>query len=202
MFLSLFSIGQTTALTLEDEGGIANRFGGIRLAFFSDNFVHPGARLGASIILTEKEKAKKYLFSRKGKKGSKMKIIQYLLDGNAGYYNHPNNHIGIMGGLGITRMATRTRNGFTTSMSLEGNYLNRRYNIPTYEIDGNGELSEVTGAGNSTMMLSFAPGIGKLVQLNSGKSLHFYGRQHIQLFNYDFGIFPNAATEIGLSLSL
>lgn len=166
---------------------------------FADNGVHPGLILGTSFVLKEKEKSRKYLFkSLQKKKLNQLKIIQYLIDGDIGFYNHPNNHLGIFVGLGLSRMQTYTTKMRTMGLSLKLNYLRRFYNIPTLQLNENGTITKIKGAGTNSFVVAIAPSFGKIVGFNKGKrKWHFYIKPNFQIIKYDFGFFPNAAIEIG-----
>lgn len=173
---------------------------GLRASFFADNGVHPGARLGTSLVLAEKEKSRKFLFkAAKGKAGNSLKIVQFLIDGQFGFYNHPNNHSGLLLGLGASRIRTKSNSGQTFGISLEANYLRRIYNIPTVELNENGTFQDLSGAGNNGVSIALAPSIGKVIGSRLDKpQWHIYLKPQIQLIKYDFGFFPNAAIELGI----
>jgi len=197
---ALPTYGQTSQL----RGSNASRLTGIRISFLAENGIHPGLKVGTSYILGEKERARKFLLkASKKKKGNQLKIIQYLADLHMGFYQHPNNHTGMVAGIGATRMRTHTTRMRTFGLSLEINYLRRFYNIPTLEIDENGQVREIPGAGSNSLMFAFAPSFGKLYGEGPQKrEWHLFVKPSFQLLRYDFAFFPNAALEIGLNLAL
>ncbi|MEO1714030.1 MAG: hypothetical protein AAFU60_11925, partial [Bacteroidota bacterium] len=131
------------------------------------------------------------------------KIIEYLLDGQVGGYNHPNNHVGVFAGLGFTRMRTNTSTWRTLGLSLEANYLRRSYSIPTVELSNQGGVLTVDGAGTNGLMFALAPSFGKLLGVRKGVRVwHIYAKPSLQFLQYDFGWFPNAALELGMSVQL
>jgi len=204
-FCSVLNLtAQASKLSSDASSLFKDKFTGIRLGLYGESVFHPGLKLGTSYILDEKEKNRKYLFkSREIKRGSQLKIIQVLADANAGYYNHPNNPLGIFLGLGITRMWTKTRKMRTLGWSFDVNYLRRIYNIPTIELNENGEVNEISGAGTNSIMFALSPSFGKIYGVDRDKKeWHFYIKPSLQILKYDFSFVPNFALEIGASLNL
>ncbi|MEO0581581.1 MAG: hypothetical protein AAF135_05110 [Bacteroidota bacterium] len=192
---------QTSRPMLDTSNGLSERITGIRIGLWAENGLHPGLRVGTSYILSEKEKNRSALFKAlRKRRASQQKIIQYLADGNVGFYTHPNNHVGAYGGIGLTRMQTNATKLRTLGLSVELNYLRRTYNIPTLELNSDGTISEIGGAGTNSFIIALAPSFGKLFGGGQGKrEKHIYVKPQVQLIGYDFGLFPNAAIELGMS---
>jgi len=195
---------QTSKLSVENNSRFKDRLSGVRVGFFGDNVFHPGLKLGTSYILKEKEKSRRYLLSSsQNKRRSQLSIIQHLADANIGFYNHPNNHLGLFIGVGFTRMKTNTRNMQTMGWSFDINYLYRLYNIPTVEIDDTGMINEISGAGNNSLMFALSPSFGRMFGTNKGqREWQVYVKPSLQFLKYDFAFFPNIAFELGASFNL
>lgn len=204
LFCTLDTQAQSSSLRLGNQHSLKDRFTGIRAGLFADNGVHPGLKLGSSYLLGEKARNKKYLFNPSRRKNEiHMMLIQYLADGHVGFYNHPNNHTGVFVGVGFTRMKTHVTKLRTFGLSFEANYLRRIYNIPTLELDGNGGILEIGGAGTNSVQFTLAPSFGKLFRVGPGQRyLHLYLKPHLQWLQYDFRFFPNASLEIGAQMNL
>ncbi|MEL6624458.1 MAG: hypothetical protein AAFQ92_02965 [Bacteroidota bacterium] len=198
---TLEAYSQTSRPMLDADNGLFGRLTGIRIGLWAENGLHPGLRVGTSYILSEKEKNRSALFKALRKRRvSQQKIVQYLADGNVGFYTHPNNHVGAYGGIGLSRMQTNATKLRTLGLSIELNYLRRTYNIPTLELNGDGTLNEIGGAGTNSFVLALAPSFGKLFGGGQGKrEKHIYIKPQVQLIGYDFGLFPNAAIELGIA---
>jgi len=172
----------------------------LRVAAFADNGVHPGLKVGTNYLLKENVKVRtRKLAFLQNKKGSKTKVIQYKLDGNLGFYNHPNNHSGIFIGTGITRHKNKNESKLSSAWSLEINYLQRLYNIKTYELDPDGTIIEPGLSGNGGLMLALAPSIEREFGKNG---LIIYIKPSFQLVKYNHSYSPNAALELGISKNL
>lgn len=179
-------------------------FTGLRIGMYVDNGVHPGLKFGTSYLYKEKIKVRKHrLKFLQKKRGDKTKIIHYMLDANAGFYNHPNNHLGTFVGIGYTRLRTKPRKMKTLGWSYEVNYLRRFYNIKTYELDESGNVNTVKGAGRNSLMFAIAPSFGKVLGTKKGgEGWHLYIKPALQVLKYNHSFFPNAALEIGGTFKL
>lgn len=197
----------TERLATEDKKKIT----ALRAGIYLDNGVHPGLKIGTSYLLGEKEKSKprKLKYFQK-KRGNSLKNIQYLADGNLGFYQHPNNHAGVFLGIGFTRQRNKTRltrNGKekqrTIAWSLETNYLRRFYNIETFELNDNGEIQKVGAAGTNSLMFAISPSFGRYYDMKKGaKGFHLFIKPSLQLLKYNHAFFPNASLEIGVNLNI
>lgn len=172
----------------------------VRLGVFADNGVHPGLKIGTSFLLKENVRVRTY----RAKSGNSRTIsINYTGDAQAGFYNHPNNHLGLFIGVGVSRIRKNTKSLFSRAWSFEVNYLRRQYNIETVELDENGELSVVNGAGNHSLMLALSPSISRVFGTkNGGDGVEIYLKPSLQMVKYNHGFFPNAAIEFGIGLYL
>jgi len=197
ILLLLFSVS-ATAQDL-DSGSNNNGFP-LRIAYYGENMVHPGLRVGTSYVLHRKVKVRTPIFKfLQDKRGSMTKVIQYKLDGNLGFYNHPNNHTGLLMGAAITRHKNKNESKFSTAWSLEINYLRRFYNIETFQIDSNGAINQVGLGGNDGLMVALAPSMESAF----GEKGHIvFVKPAIQLVKYNHTYFSNAIIELGMSLKL
>lgn len=182
----------------------SNKLTGLRTGIYLENGLHPGLKLGTSYILKEKVKPRKHTFKfRQNKYGDKHKQIQYLADGNIGFYNHPNNHRGAFIGVGVTRLRTKTRKMKTLGWSFEVNYLRRFYKLETYELNEDGTTELIKGAGSNSLMFALSPSWGKVFGTkNGGEGWHLYVKPSLQMLKYNHAFFPNAALEIGINLNI
>lgn len=176
----------------------------IRVGYFADNGVHPGLKLGTSMLLKEVVQVRTYRSSgTQSGRASKTIYRQYLADANLGYYHHPNNHNGFFVGLGVTRKLSSSRTYFSRAWSFEVNYLRRSYNIETVEFDNNGNLNTVARAGNNSLMFVLAPTLSRLFGAkNGGVGTEIYIKPSLQILKYNHSFFPNAAIEAGFELNL
>lgn len=194
-------------LQTETETETSKKINALSVGLYLDNGLHPGLKFGASHLLTTKFKSKKHRLNFRQKRyDNKVKEIKFLLDGNLGFYNHPNNHFGSFAGLGFTRMRMNDQNKKdevrTFAWSFGVNYLRRFYNIETYELDSNGGIESVPFAGTNSVMFYVTPSFGKNYQLKSGKTWRFFIAPSLQFLKYNHAFFPNASLEVGATLNL
>lgn len=177
---------------------------GLRAGIYSDNGLNPGLKLGTSYVLKEKTKSRKYFFKptqRRPRNGSKK--IQHLIDGHIGFYNHFSNHIGTFVGIGYTRMRIKPEKNRTFGWSLEMNYLRKFYNLETYELNAQGEIEQIKGAGSNNLMFAIAPSWGKVFGTKKGgEGLHLYFKPSLQMVEYNHSFFLNASIELGGTLNI
>ncbi len=172
----------------------------VRVAFYGDNGVNPGLRVGTFYKLHENVKVRTYKSKkRQAKKGARTKVIQYRLDGNFGFYNQPNNHFGLLIGTGITRHKRKNESKWNTAWSLEVNYLRRFYNIKTFEIDANGSINEIGLAGNNGVMFSIAPALERSF---GEKEMVFFLKPAYQVLTYNHAFSISAVVELGITFNL
>ncbi len=196
LFISFSTNAQEQELTSSSD----KRMLPLRVSYYGENGVHPGLRVGTSYLLHEKTKVKIYKRQAKqSKKGSKTKYIQYKLDANLGYYNHPNNHTGVLLGLGVTRHKNKNKKKVSFAWSFEVNYLRRFYNIETFEILEDGSINTINLAGNGGLMFALAPSIERRF---GEKGTLLFLKPAFQAVKYNHSNFLNAAVELGVSLNL
>ena len=195
---------KSKTVTVTTPESTEERLTGLRTGLFLDSGLHPGLKFGKSYILKEKEKSRKHLFKfKQNKHGNKVKTVQYLLDGNAGFYNHPNNHFGTFVGVGLTRFRLRERTGITYGFSFELSYLRRFYNNKTYELTDNGTIRRVPLAGTNNVVFALSPSFGKIMGTKKGKEgWHLYFKPSLQILTYNHSFVPNATLEIGVTVNM
>lgn len=183
------------AETAEESNGFP-----LRVSYFGDNTLNPGLRVGTSHTLLRQVKVKTYKSQKKkSKKGSKTKVIQYKIDGNLGFYNQPNNHSGLIFGTGITRHKNKNERKLSTAFSFEINYLQRFYNIETFEIDETGEITELGLVGNGGLAFALAPSVER--SFGENEWIVFF-KPGLQMVKYNHAYALNYFVELGLSLNL
>lgn len=204
IFFTLFSlflfIGFSPLTAQKTSKGLT----GVRAGIYADNGLSPGLKLGTSYLLNEKTKSRKYLIKPKARKRkNQFKKIQYLLDGNIGFYNHFSNHIGMFAGIGFTKMKIKTEKKQTFAWSLEINYLRKFYNLETFELNEQGEVEQIKGAGTNNLMFAIAPSWGRVLGTkNGGEGLHLYFKPSFQMVEYNHAFFLNTALELGVNLNI
>ena len=208
LVLTCFTLLQLNLLGQEnfqiDSTDHSQKISAISMGFYLDNGLHPGLKFGASYELSSKIKEKKYRLNfRKKKFGVKRKEIYYLLDGNLGFYQHPNNHFGAFTGLAFTRMRYKPKNKGSIAWTFGVNYLRRFYNIETYELGPNGNIVSVPFAGTNSLMFHITPSFGKTYRVvDGGRSCRFFIAPSLQVLKYNHAFFPNASLEIGAAINL
>ena len=126
-----------------------------------------------------------------------------MLDGNAGFYNHPNNHLGTFVGLGLTRFRFKKRTGITYGFSFEFSYLRKFYNHKTYELSDDGTIKRVPLAGTNNVVFALSPSFGKIMGTKKGKKgWHLYLKPSLQFLTFNHSFAPNATLEIGVSANM
>ncbi len=175
---------------------------GIDVGLFLENGLHPGLNFGASYLIKERIISKsRRSDSRQEKLGNRTKVIQHLVEGNLGFYNHPNNHFGTFIGIGFTRLRIKTRKMKTFGWSFDMGYLRRIYNIKTYELNEDGTIETIGGAGNNSLMFAIAPTFGKIYGTKKGgNGWHLYFKPNLLIQKYNHTFAPNIAIEIGTTL--
>ena len=188
--LDTLDVGQSNKGTLSIHTGL-----------FADNLLHPGLKFGTSYLFSEKVKTKKRRFKfSQNKYGDKVKMIKYTGDAQLGFYSSPNSHLGVIMGVGITRLRTKPRKLKTFGWSFEVNYLRRMYNIETYELDQNGNAKPVNGAGGNSLMFALSPSYGRILNEKNGLRIYFEPSLQVQKYNHSF--VPNVSFELGTTLNL
>jgi len=175
----------------------------ISLSYYGDNLIHSGIKVGTSHLLGTKVKTKVHKWKGLEKKrGSKIKRIDYTADLNLSLYNHPNNHTGLLLGLGATRLRTNTRKNRSVGWTAEVSYLRRFYNVKTYELASDGTIQKIPLAGNNGLVLSVSPSFGKVIKPQIyNRTIRIYGRSILQVVTYNHRWIPNAAFEFGVTLN-
>lgn len=174
----------------------------ISVSYYGDNVFHPGIKLGSYHTIWSIEKPSTYLSSkRRDKYGTKRKLKELNLDFNFGGYSHPNSHNGYFLNTGLTFLRTNLRKNCQIGISLEAGYLRRNNKFITYELDSNGDIQEVKGAGNNALLIGLAPQFSKEFSI-AEKPVRFYIKPIIQMVHYLFRFQPNASLELGVVLNI
>lgn len=169
----------------------------LSISYYGENALHPGVKLGTYHTIWSVEKSRTHRRKKlKEKYEDKQKLKELYLDFNIGGYSHPNNHNGYFVSTGLTLLRTTLRKKRQLGISLEVGYLRRNYKFTTYELDTNGEIQEVKGAGNNSLLLGLAPQIAKEFSI-SDSLIRIYLKPTIQLVHYAYRLQPNTAVEVG-----
>jgi hypothetical protein len=170
----------------------------ISVAYYGDNGIHPGLKIGTTYNFLSKTKYKAYRSTQKqGKYGDKGKRRDLFADLNLGFYSFPNNHTGVFSNVGLTYLRTKLRKNWQLGASLELGFLGRINKFETYALDPDGSYWSVPLAGNRAAMLSLAPVFGKEFQMGNGP-VRVYMKPIFQLMQYTHTWQPNASLEIGM----
>lgn len=174
----------------------------LSVAYYGENAIHPGLKLGTYFTVWSKEKSKIYRNENKAWKfGTKSKLNELNVDFNFGGYSHPNNHSGYFTNLGMTFLHKNQRTDRLFGVSFEAGYLRRDYKFKTYELDENGNIREVKAAGNNALSFGLAPQFGQEVTV-SDHTVRFYVKPILQLVQYGHSWQPNAAIELGTVINI
>lgn len=186
--------------------GIAQGEGiGLRVAYFGENAIHPGLKVGAEYLLHEKIKVQPRRNSKKAQKhGAITKRKQIVLGGNLAFYNHANNHTAFLVGAEIGKQRIKEAKGKAKlrGVSLGFGYLQRIYNVDTYEATEDGIYEQIKG-GQAQFFTSFAAFVGRDLSINGGAPIAWYIKPTLFLLTpYSHSITFNAALELGITYKL
>ncbi len=173
-------------------------------SYFGETAIHPGIKVGVEYAFYEKTTTKKRWFKKRQERlGPKIKKHQFVWTGNLAFYNHPNNHSGLLlnGEIGWKR--TKMRKGSTFATYLGAGYLHRFYNIDTYQLGTNGEPDKITAAGQSAFVASFAVGFGRDLSVRRNLPIAYHIKPTV-LFQtpYNHSGVLNAALEVGVTYKI
>ncbi|MGB1217186.1 MAG: hypothetical protein ACPG5P_04880, partial [Saprospiraceae bacterium] len=91
----------------------------------------------------------------------------------------------------------------TLAWSFEVNYLRRFYNLKTYELNEDGTVETLKGAGTNSLLFAIAPSWRKgFGTRGEEKAWYLYLKPSLQMLKYNHAFFPNATLEIGVNLNL
>lgn len=172
----------------------------INISYFGENALHPGLKIGVEYGLWEKDKTKnRWLFNRNDKIGPEVKTKQLFVAGNLGFYNHANNHTGVFLIPEIGYRRTKHRKGSFLETSLGLGYLQRIYNIDTYEAGS----TEPFKGGQSQFLTTFSVGFGRNLSFRRDLPLSWYVKPTVMLaMPQAHTAVPNAALDIGVRFTL
>jgi hypothetical protein len=172
----------------------------INISYFGESAYHPGLKVGIEYNLLESEKTNpRWLFNRNNKIGPKVKTRELFVTGNLGFYNHPNNHSGLFLTSEIGYRRTAQKRGFFLESSLGIGYLQRIYNIDTYQLGTNGQPVDLGTAGQGQFLTTFSVGFGQDLSFRRGIPLSWFVKPTAMLAAPQaHTAVPNAALEIGL----
>ena len=146
VFIILNTFGQDTLRN--------NKFSGIGLSYYGENFLHYGLKITTELPLLTKDKVKT---KDSGKTVNKRKEI--FIVGNIGGYFHKRNNIGFFIGSEIGYRKTRNH-GFKYEFLLGLDYLHTFLQGDTYEVSDDGDVKRVRLAGQSNLMIPISIGFG------------------------------------------
>ena len=172
----------------------------INVSYFGENGLHSGLKLGVEKSIFEKEKTKDRWFeNRNSKIGSKTKIRNLVLSPSVGFYNHANNHTGLFLNAEFLYRRTKTRRGFYYDAGFGLGYLQRIYNIPTYELGSGTEPYQYTLAGQAQFMPTIFAAFGQNLFYRKEINIGWFVKPQLMfLMPYGFTSVLNPALEIGV----
>lgn len=172
----------------------------INISYFGENGLHPGLKIGVEYNLFESEKTKnRWLFNRNDKLGPKVKTRQLFVAGSLGFYNHANNHTGVFLLPEIGYRRTQHRKGSFLEASFGLGYLQRIYNIDTYELGEDGQPVDLGTSGQGQLLTTFSVGFGRDLSHRRDIPMSWYVKPTIMLATPQaHTAIPNAALEIGV----
>lgn len=174
----------------------------ISVAYFGENAIHPGLKIGTAYAFHSKTTYKTYHSKKKQSKyGDKGKRRELFADFNLGFYSHPNNHTGVFTNIGASYLRTKLRKNRQFGISLEIGYLARINKFETYELVDGTSYETIPLAGNHAFSLSMAPMFGKEFLL-SGKPVRVFIKPWSQLVQYTHSWSPNFNIELGMVFNI
>ena len=161
------------------------------VAYFSQQGLHPGAKLGVQLTLLEAPKVKN---KRNGKEKTKLRNLG--VESNLGFYRHAKSHVGVFHNYHLSYRKTGHNQYFIELGAGPGLY--RSFLPEAYEVDEGGQVHKKTLAGHFYFAPSAFIGFGK--QRPSDKALD---RWHVRLstlylMNYASTNLPLLNLEFGL----
>lgn len=178
---------------------------GITLSYFGENAIHPGLKAGISYPLLEKVKVKPRRSSKRQEKhGAITKRKQLVVGANTGFYNHPNNHSAFLlgGTLAFQRIKEAKGKGKLRGVELGAGYLQRIYNIDTYQANEEG-IYELTNGGQAQFFTSLAVYFGRDLSVKGGSPISWNIKPTLFLLTpYSHSVTLNAALELGITYKL
>ncbi len=165
-------------------------------SYFGNNLLKPGIKIGANITLTEKS-----IVKRKTKKSGKIiekSIKRQLLAGaNAGFFWHPESHIGAFNFYELTYRIIKLKSGSYRKIGI-GPGIYRSFYPKTFEFDNStDQVSKITLGGRTYFAPVLIFGTGKFKK-NSFFQSRTFTTNLMFLFDYNSGIVPLLNFEVGL----
>lgn len=174
----------------------------ISISYYGENAYHPGIKLGTYCTVWSAEKSGRYLTEKRRLKfGEKNKLNEINLEFNFGGYSHPNNHTGYFINTGGTFLHTTLRKKRQIGVNLEVGYLRRNYKFVTYELNADGEIQEVKGAGNNALLIGVSPQLSKEISI-ADMPVRLFIKPIFHLVHYVYRFQPNVAVEVGTVLNI
>jgi hypothetical protein len=174
----------------------------VSISYYGDNGYHPGIKFGTYFTIWSLEKSRLYYGKKRQEKyGMKHKLHELNLEFNIGGYSHPNSHNGYFVNTGLSFLRTQLRKNYQIGMGLEIGYLRRNYKFTTYQLDSNGEIEEVKGAGNNSFLLGLAPQFSREFSIFE-RPIRFYIRPIFQMVYYINRIQPTGSLELGAVVNI
>lgn len=175
----------------------------ISVSYFGESVIHPGIKIGVEQTFYEKEISKKRWFkSRQNKLGSRVKKRELFYGGHLAFYNHRNNHTGLLLGGELGWRRTKMRRGAMFGATLGLGYLHRFNNIPTYEL-GTNEPDRVRAASRGMLVTSTSIILGQDLMPKYNIPYAWFLKPTLMLqtpYNHSFTF--NGALELGLTYRL
>jgi hypothetical protein len=175
----------------------------LNVSYFGENVIHPGLKVGVEYPIWEKEKIKvRRIGFMENKFGSKARTKQLFVTGNVGFYNHANNHSAFFINSELGYRHIKQKKGRYLGANIGLGYLQRIYNIDTYELNEAGELEEI-GGGKGQLMTSLSLVYGQDLSFKNDSPLSWHVKPTLLFLSpYGYTTVPNLALEVGVTYKL
>jgi hypothetical protein len=159
-------------------------------SYYGNNLWNPGLKVGAAYIFKETHWDGE---SKKGKE--KHKMHQFMINGDLGFFWDPKDFTAVFTYFGVTYRKTNTK-GFNYNFGLSPAALYRSFLPETWEVDDEGNVSEVVLPGRFYYAPTLIAGIGKKM---NGKtfSAWFMNLNIMTLVKYNANMVPLLNVEFG-----
>lgn len=168
----------------------------VSFSLYADNAIHPGLKLSGYYDFWINEKSKERLFEKRQEKKGNM-VRQKSLFGKVeiGFYNHPNNHLGWLGNIGLGYERMNSRNGWLSGVSLNVGYLYRDYTFETFTLQDN-TINKIPLAGSRGLVYSLSLFYGRDFSVKNCFPIKLRLKPSIQVMAYTYSYVINSALAI------
>ena len=164
-------------------------------SYFGNNLLKPGIKIGTNITLMEKRVVKRK--TKRNKTIVKSTKRQLLAGANAGFFWHPESHIGAFNFYALTYRTINLKSGSYRKIGI-GPGIYRSFYPKTYKFDETtGQVNKIALGGRTYFAPVFIFGTGKFIK-NSFFQSRTFTTNLMFLYDYNSGIVPLLNFEVGL----